>query len=114
MAPESDARSGAPAGDGSVVFSDRPSVLDATLKLCFDSLTAREAGVTRYQVLEHVRTWLSSEDVVEAERGFDEYVRTGRLVQVAQSRGGEALYRPAGRPDGPRARPFTLRPHGGQ
>ena len=114
MAPESDARSRAQAGGRSSVPSDRPSVLDATLKFCFDSLAAREAGVTRYEVMEHVRTWLSSEDAVEAERGFDEYVRTGRLVQVAQSRGGEALYRPAGRPDGQRARPFTLRPHGGQ
>ena len=99
MALESDARSSVPADDGSVVFSDRPSVLDATLKFCFESLTGREIGVTRYEVMEHVRTWLSSEDVMEAERGFDEYVRTGRLVQVGQSRGGEEFYNLAERLD---------------
>ena len=49
--------------------------------------------MTRYQVMEHVRTWLSSEDAVEAERGFDEYVRTGRLVKVGQDRGGEEFYK---------------------
>ena len=49
--------------------------------------------MTRYEVIEYVRTWMWSKEVMEAERGFDEYVRTGRLVKVGQDRSGEEFYK---------------------
>lgn len=69
------------------------SVLDATLEICFDSPITRETGVTRSQAIEHVQMWMWSRQIMEAERGFDEYVRTGRLVEVGRNAHRKPLYK---------------------
>ena len=91
MALESDTRSRAQAGEEFRALGT--SILDLTLKICFKSRTARRTGVTRYRVIDHIRTWMWSDEIIKAERGFDEYVRTGRLVKVGQDRGGEEFYK---------------------
>ena len=68
-------------------------MLDLALKICFKSRTTRETGVTRYEVIEHVQMWMWSEEIIKARRGFDEYVRTGRLVQVGQDIHRKPLYK---------------------
>ena len=69
------------------------SILDLTLKRCFKNPFTRETGVTRYKVIEQVQTWMWSDEIIKARRGFDEYVRTGRLVKVGQTRNGKPLYK---------------------
>ena len=54
-----------------------PSILDLTLGACFEDPITRDTGVTRYEVIEYVRTWMWSKEVMEAGRGFDGYARTG-------------------------------------
>ena len=90
MALGPDARPRAPEGKPGV---SGKSILDLTLELCFKNPFTRETGVTRYEVIEHVQMWMWSEEIMEARRGFDEYVRTGRLVKVGQDRGGEEFYK---------------------
>ena len=90
MALESDTRSYEQAGETRALGT---SMLDLTLKLCFEDPIIRETGVTRYRVIEHVQTWMWSEEIIKARRDFDEYVRTGRLVQVGQTRNGKPLYK---------------------
>ena len=87
MALESDTRSREETG------ALGTSILDLTLKLCFENPFTRETGVTRYEVIEHVQMWMWSDEIIKAERGFDEYVRTGRLVKVGQDRSGEEFYK---------------------
>ena len=69
------------------------SILDLTLKRCFKNPFTRETGVTRYKVIEQVQMWMWSDEIIKAERGFDEYVRTGRLVQVGQDIHRKPLYK---------------------
>ena len=98
MALEHDARSRAQAGETRALGT---SILDLTLKRCFKNPFTRETGVTRYKVIEQVQMWMWSDEIIKAERGFDEYVRTGRLVKVGQSRGGEEFYKLAEHLDSP-------------
>ena len=91
MALESDTRSRAQAGGEFRALGT--SILDLTLKICFEDPIIRETGVTRYHVIEHVQMWMWSDEIIKARRGFDEYVRTGRLVKVGQTRNGKPLYK---------------------
>ncbi len=98
MALESDTRSRAQAGETGALGT---SILDLTLELCFENPFTRETGVTRYEVIEHVQTWMWSDEIIKARRGFDEYVRTGRLVQVGQDIHSKPLYKLAEHLDSP-------------
>ena len=79
--------------------SSKPSILDLALEMCFDNPITRETGVTRSQVIERVQMWMWGKQIMEAERGFYEYVRTGRLVEVWRNAHRKPLYRLSERPD---------------
>ena len=58
MSLESGTRSRAPAGETRALGT---SILDLTLKLCFEDPIIHETGVTRYRVIEHVQTCMWSD-----------------------------------------------------
>lgn len=96
---EPDAQSNSPAVGETKSASSEPSTPDLTLETCFENSITPEAGATRSQVIERTQMWMWGKQIMEAERGFDEYVRTGRLVEVGLNAHRKPLYKLSERPD---------------
>jgi len=96
---EPDAQSNSPAVGETRSASSEPPTPDLTLEMCFENSITPEAGVARSQVIEHAQTRRRGRKVAEAERGFDEYARTGKIVEVWRNAHRKPLYRLSERPD---------------